>query len=287
VWLSPNHEKSLLLRPRQYSRRPSRAGGYRGDIAGVILFLSIFMPKSTNVRLFFGTTDKTFQIFSVSQNANDGSIYFSAPQFAEIMWLIPASLGQQETVLLSYQASDQGKLSLHGSGVTHVRPYQSTNPNEFTIRGNQLKARAGDTLGVRHLLTIFPAEPTHKPNSPATARRTDCVMHTKEWHPLVFIFWAVPLMPSFRVNITGAFHSDDLQEIPPNSGWGAFGLGLHALIWFAYRTRHMDRWPKYSQASYADGHTVPLLIGTGPGRFRLEYRQPNYSLLNTDLTIAL
>jgi hypothetical protein len=245
------------------------------------------MPKSANIRLFFGTTDEIFQLFSVSQNANDGSIYFSAPRFTEIMWLMPARLDEQQPVLLSYQASGQGKLSLHGSGVTHVRPYQSASPNEFAIRGNQLRALAGDSLGVRHLLTIFPAEPTHKPISPATARRTDCVITTKEWHPLVFIFWAVPLIGSLTVHISGAFQSDDLEEILPNSGWGAFGLALHALVWFAYRTKHMDRWPKYSQASYADGHTAPLLIGTGPGQFRLEYRRPNYTLANTDFGIAL
>jgi hypothetical protein len=245
------------------------------------------MPKTTSTRLFFGTTDETFQLFSISQNAHDGSIYFSAPRFAEIAWLMPVNVEQQQPVLLSYQASGQGKLSLHGSGVTHVRPYESTSANEFAIRGNQLRARTGESLGVRHLLTIFPAEPTHKPNSPATARRTDCVMTTKEWHPLVFIFWAVPLFPSFTVSVTGSFHADDLQEIPPNSGWGAFGLALHAIVWFAYRTKHMDRWPKHSQASYADGHAVPLLIGTGPGHFRLEYRQPSYTLVNTALTIAL
>jgi hypothetical protein len=245
------------------------------------------MPKSTSIRLFFCTTDKTFQLFSISQNANDGSIYFAAPRFAEISWLMPASVDQQQAVLLSYQASGQGKLSLHGSGVTHVRPYDSTSANEFAIRGNQLKAPTGESLGVRHLLTIFPAEPTHKPSSPATARRTDCVMTTKEWHPLVFIFWAVPLLRSFTVSVSGVFHADDLQEIPPNSGFGAFGLALHALVWFAYRTKHMDRWPKHSQACYADGHTVPLLIGTGPGCFRLEGRRPNYTFENTRLTIAL
>ena len=238
-------------------------------------------------RIFFGTGESTFQIFSVSQNANDGSIYFSAPKFEDMTWLVPAVAQNQQPVLLSYQAAGPGKLSLHGSGVTHVRPYESPRPNEFSIRGNVLRAATGDMLGVRHLLTVFLSEPSHNPNSPAMARKSDYVMLTKQWHPYVIAFWAVPAARSVTVNVRGSFHADDLEEIPPNGGWGAFTLALHAIIWFAYRTKHMDRWPRNTQACYSDGHTVPLLIGTGAGAFRLEYRQPTYALTDDRLEIAL
>jgi hypothetical protein len=75
--------------------------------------------------------------------------------------------------------------------------------------------------------------------------------------------------------------------MPPDMGWGGFTLTLHSVIWFGYRTKHMDRWPLNAQACYLDGYWVPVLIGTGPGAFRLELRRPQFSLTETDLTIQL
>ena len=81
--------------------------------------------------------------------------------------------------------------------------------------------------------------------------------------------------------------SDELQEVPPNGGWGAFNLLLHSVVWFAYRTKHMDKWPRNAQACYQNGFTVPVLIGTGEGEFRLELRQPSMSLQENSLTITI
>jgi hypothetical protein len=112
-------------------------------------------------------------------------------------------------------------------------------------------------------------------------------MTTKKWHPYVIVFWAVPLIRSYAITVDGSFHVDDLEEVPPNAGWGAFNLSTHAIVWFAYRTKHMERWPKNSQACYSDGHAVPLFIGTGEGQFRLEYRRPSYQLEGDQLKISL
>jgi len=159
--------------------------------------------------------------------------------------------------------------------------------NEFAVRGNMLRSQDGKVLSVRHLLTVFPSEPWQKPNSPAGARKTDELMTTKQWHPYVLIFWAVPLTRSFTVQVTSSFHVDDLEEVPPNGGWGGFSLATHAVVWFAYRTKHMNRWPRNSQACYSDGHAVPVFVGTGSGEFRLEYRQPSYTLNEDQLSITL
>ena len=238
-------------------------------------------------RIFLTAGIETFQLFSVSQNSNDGSVYFSAPLFEEINWLVPAMGAQQEPILLAYKSDGPGKLSLHGSGVTHVSPHQATTHHGFAVRGNQLKAADGSSLGVRHLLTILPPEPTHRPTSAAMARKTDYVLTSKEFHPYVLIFWAVPAMRPLTVTINGSFQADELQEIPPNGGWGAFNLLLHSVVWFAYRTKHMERWPRNAQACYHDGLTVPVLIGTGLGAFRMELRQPMISLQEGNLTISI
>jgi hypothetical protein len=244
------------------------------------------LPSSKR-RIFFGSDADIFQIFSIEQNKNDGSIYFCAPGFEEIMWTVPALGADEQPVLLSFQNAGDGKLSLHGSGVTHVRPYGSVGLNDFSIRGNELRSRDGERLGVRHLITTLLSEPKHRPNSPAMARQSDFAMNTTQWHPYVVIFWAVPANRPMSVSLTGAFHEDDLEEVPPNGGWGSFTLQHHAIVWFAYRTKHMDRWPLNTQAFYSDGHTVPVLIGTGVGQFRIEYRQPTYSLTDDILSIQL
>ena len=238
------------------------------------------------MRLFFGSDREQFQLFSIAQNA-DASIYFSAPLFQDIEWRLPALGPDQQPVLVSYQVMEPGKLSIHGSGIVHSKAFGAAGSNDFAVRGNILKSTDGTTLSVRHLLTIFPSEPRHKPNSPAGARKTDGVMTTKQWHPYAIVFWAVPLTRSYTVTVNGSFHVDDLEEVPPNAGWGAFNLSMHALVWFAYRTKHMARWPQNSQACYSDGHSVPLFIGTGPGQFRLEYRRPSYTLDEDKLSISL
>jgi hypothetical protein len=212
------------------------------------------------MRVFFSGGADSFQLFTVNQNPNDGSIYFCAPAFDEIDWLVPALDASRQPTLLSYQAGGDGKLSLHGSGVAHVRPYASRRPNEFAIRGSMLRETSGNALGVRHLLTLFPSEPRHKPNSPAMARKSDGVMTTTRWHPYVMVFWAVPATRSLTVIVNATFNDDDLEEVPPNGGWGAFGLELHAIVWFAYRTKHMGLWPRNSQACYNDGRGAALKL---------------------------
>ena len=242
---------------------------------------------SPNRRIFIGTDTDSFQIFSITQNRQDGSIYFAAPGFEDIVWIVPAVGVDQKPVILSYQSGGDGKLSLHGSGVTHVRPYDRSGVNGFSIRGNELRSRDGDRLGARHLLTIFPSEPKHRPNSPAGARQSDGVLTTKHWHPYVIIFWAVPASRPFTVNVQCSFQVDDLEEVPPNSGWGGFSMIHHSIVFFAYRTKHMERWPLNSQAFYSDGHTVPMVVGTGVGQFRIEYRVPKYDFSSDTLSIQL
>lgn len=244
-------------------------------------------PNTSSRRLFFGDGVQYFQLFTISQNPTDSSIYFAAPKFEDIEWRVPAVTPEHQPVLITYQIPEPGKLSIHSSGIVHVKPHGIAGSNEFAIRGNILKSADGTTLSVRHLLTIFPSEPKHRPNSPAGARKTDGLMTTKHWHPYALIFWAIPLTRSFTVQVTGSFHVDDLEEVPPNAGWGGFNLVTHAVVWFAYRTKHMARWPLNSQCSYTDGNIVPVFIGTGVGQFRLEYRNPTYQLNNDLLSIML
>jgi hypothetical protein len=238
-------------------------------------------------RIFLAAGEERFQILSVSQNPNDGSIYFSAPQFETIDWLVPAKGTDQTPILLSYKSDGPGKLTLHGSGITRAGPHEAISRHEFAIRGSALKRADGNSLGMRHLLTVLLPKPTQHPSSPAMARKTDYVLTTEELHPYVIIFWAVPAVRPLTVTITGSFQADELQEIPPNSGFGVFNLLLHSVVWFAYRTKHMEKWPRDAQACCFDGFMVPVLVGTAEGSARMELRQPSIVLQDSSLTVTI
>jgi len=242
-------------------------------------------PKSSvakSCRLFFTVGTKHYQLFTFSQNRKDGSIYFSAPNFGEINWLIPLN-GDLTPVLLAYKVGDQGKLSLHGTGVAHTSPHSAMGQNKFRVPGHELKAQQGQSLGVRHLVTVLISEPSHLPPSPAFNRRNDGAFHSKELHPYVIVFWAVPVVSGLSINLNGSFAVDDLEEVPPHAGWNMFRLPLHYVLWFAYRTKYMNRWPSEMQACYCDGYFVPMIIGAGEEGVRLELRRPNYRFLGSKL----
>lgn len=238
-------------------------------------------------RIFFSDSAKVAQLCTITQNHGDSSIYFSSPNFENINWLAIKLASNLEPILLNFSADAQGKLSLHGSGVTHVRPHNSYGTNEFTISGAPLKDSNGETLGVRHLVTLFISEPKHLPASPVNARKTDYTISTNIAQPYILVFWAVPLQSIATIKINFPFHVDDIEGVFADVGWGGFSLLSHGIIWLAYRTKHMSIWPKNSQACYLDGSLVPMFIGTGVGTFRLEVKQPKYLLTGNELEISL
>lgn len=238
-------------------------------------------------RIFFSSQNNIRQFCTIEQNKNDSSIYFSSPNFGDINWLALKFNSSLEPVLLEFSSDFQGKLSLHGSGITHVRPHNSYGTNEFTISGAALKDPNGEALGVRHLVTLFISEPNHIPSSPANARKSDYTITTATKQPYILVFWAVPLQSIDIIKINYSFHVDDIESVPPDAGWGGFSLLNHGIIWLAYRTKHMSSWPISTQACYLDGSLVPMFIGTGVGTYRLELKQPRYLLTGNELEISL
>jgi hypothetical protein len=109
----------------------------------------------------------------------------------------------------------------------------------------------------------------------------------KELKPYVLIFWAVPGTRKLTVNIESQWHVDDIESVPPELGMGSFGLRVHNVIWFAYRTKHMNRWPAVSHLCFHNGYHVPALIGTGEGQCRLELTAPRYELAGDELRVTL
>jgi hypothetical protein len=107
----------------------------------------------------------------------------------------------------------------------------------------------------------------------------------EDLRPFVLAFFAVPRMAA-KVDFRFSLHNDQMVEIP-NDVLGAhcFTLRYHHLVWFAYRTKYLDRWPKYSHYCYSDGFWFPVFIGTGENEIGFELREPRYRLDGEKLTI--
>jgi hypothetical protein len=236
-------------------------------------------------RIFIRAKDRTCQIFTFTQN-RDGSIYCSFPDFADAKWLsIQAT--DDGLHLIGTKAIGSGKASFHGSGMVAVRSNSDPKGHRLVFKGNHLLDKKKGTAGMRHLFTIFMKEPTHYPEtSPLFNRNSDCCMEAnEELRPLVLVFFAVP-QKGIVVKFEFGIHERDLVNFPEDIlGLSKFGLRYHDVIWFAYRTRYMEKWPKEAHICYLDGHTFPIFVGAGPGVLRLEYRRPQYSLSNHELSI--
>jgi hypothetical protein len=237
-------------------------------------------------RIFIKTKDKVRQIFSFAQNS-DGSIYCSSPEFSDAKWLT-LQITNSEVRAIETEAIGSGKVSFHGSGMVAVRPNDDARGHRLIVKGHHLLNKEEGLAGVRHLFTIFMKEPGYEPEtSHLYNRKSDyCIEANEDLKPAVMIFFAFPqkgIKLSFRFN----FHDDDLVNVEKDVlGLHRFGLRYHDVFWFAYRTKHMDKWRKYAHVFYHDGFTFPFFIGTGPGTHRIEYRWPKYSLKDNELTIT-
>ncbi|MEN6572632.1 MAG: hypothetical protein ABFD24_12410 [Anaerolineaceae bacterium] len=241
--------------------------------------------KSQNRRrIFIRAKDKVCQIFSFKQSA-DGSIYCSSSDFDDANWFsaVLTEIGPQ---LVTTEPVGEGKISFHGSGMVAIRPNDDPKGHRLIIKGNNLFNKMEEKVGIRHLFTIFSKEPKYQPtSSPIFNRDGDyCIEANEELKPFVLVFFAAPqgLSISFQFNL----HMDDMINIPNDFlGLNGFSLRYHDILWFAYRTNHMEKWPKQAQVVYHDGYSFPIFIGTGLGIGRWEFRQPLYSLNGNNLEI--
>lgn len=243
--------------------------------------------KEHNSRRIFVSSDKKnyYQIFHFTQD-KDGSIYASWPNFSDTRWLFPFSDKDGNQKLNVVDFAEEGKLSIHGAGMGSFRSHDKPNIRPIIIKGNKLLDLGKSESGARHLLTAFMKEPLFLPNSPALNRQSDYLINSSEkMGPFIVIFFAVPkTIKGLKLSIMPAFNVDDI-DIPPRGGFGIISLKYHDVIWYVYQTHNMEKWPKKYHISFYDGFFVPVIIGTKPGKFRLEFRKPIYELKNNEFTI--
>src|SRR3990170_171134 len=105
--------------------------------------------ESPNRRVFVTEGGPQFQILSIAQSKADGSIYVSAPDFAEFKWVGLSSDTEGRPILFTLDSPGEGKLSLHGSGMATISPHESSLGHQLVVHGNYLLEK--DKGGGGHL----------------------------------------------------------------------------------------------------------------------------------------
>jgi len=189
---------------------------------------------------------------------------------------------------ISLKSEGDGKLNIHGCGIATFRSHDRPKNHSLIINGNRLFDKEKKTAGARHLFTTFMNKPTFIPNSPALNRKSDYPIQTnEELSPYVIMFFAIPQSQTgFKINFEFSLSIDEMNNIPGDMlGGNLFSLRYHDLFWFAYRTKNMTNWPKNKLVCYDDGFKVPVFVGLEDQQYRLEYRNPKYSLIGDQFTI--
>lgn len=243
------------------------------------------LNEASRRRIFIKSQDRLVQVFTFDQQ-KDGSIYCASPDFDDAKW-ITCRITESGPEMIVDEGIGEGKVIFHGSGIVAVRPHSDTSGHRLRIKGNYLLKAADRVAGARHLFTVFLSEPKYEPStSPAFNRASDYCLEAKEdLKPVVLVFFAIPRQ-GLTINFQFNLHLDEMVNIPNDLlGLHGFPLRHHDVYWFAYRTKHMEKWPKKAQVAYHDGFSFPIFIGTGIGVYRLEFRQPKYRLHGKELEI--
>ncbi len=253
------------------------------------------MNKPNSRRLFYTHNQKEyFQIFSFIQE-KDGSIYCSCPDFSKSKWVSFVNTDNGIATKIVDTPISSKKLSLHGSGVVKFRKSDMSFDSE-RIKGFHLLNIKENIIGPRHLFTAFICEPNYLPASKFMNRKSDVPINAHEHKPFVIMFFAIPQRPiPLQINFMPNFNIDFFEEdFSKNIGCDVFSLSHHDVIWFAYKTKYLTKWPKYSHIFYYDGFMLPIFIAkqndsseTHEKSMSVVLTKPKYELQGNNLNVIV
>jgi len=242
--------------------------------------------KNKNCRIFIEDTTKTpWQLFTLSQNNRDGSIYLNSPDFGNYEWLSFKFL-KEGPVPIKIRQDQDGHISFHGLGQTHVRT--ENNNKKLIIRGHYLLKSKLKKISVKHLFTVMPRKPECISSSDALTKKSDQLLKSsKPVRPFVAMVFAIPLGIS-KVDFQASMHVDEMVEIPHSFlGWHSFPLLHHGIFILLYYTKHMNFWPKHNMLQYWDGVLVPVFKGRENKIIQVDFITPEYCLDKDQLNINI
>lgn len=229
--------------------------------------------------------DKSWQLFSLSQNKKDGSIYLGSPEFTSFEWLT-FEIKDDSLKPFKVQQDQDGHVSFHGHGQVHIKPKEGV--YQLPIQGQHLLKLAESDISLRHLFTLFPKKSKHVPVSGALKRKGDQIVQSNEkFRPFVVVAFALP-RTGLQISFQMSFEIDDLETFPGGMlGSHLSPLVHHDIFMIFYRTKNMNDWPKRSMLQYSDGVSVPLFFGKPNRMIDVRFRQPTFSLVDKKLEIVL
>ena len=186
------------------------------------------------------------------------------------------------------------KLSLHGSGVVKFRQSDGSFDPE-RVKGYFLLKNKEKEVAPRHLFTGFMSEPKYLPESRFGNRKSDIEIIAHEHKAFVIVFFTIPQKKiPLEINFNPIFDIDLFgEDFAKNIGFGSFSLSYHDVLWFAYKTKDIIKWPRQSHVFYYDGFLVPLFIGRKndtDSKYRAMVavlQEPHYKYKNNNLRITL
>lgn len=232
--------------------------------------------RSISRRMFVGDAKCLGHVFSFTQKS-DGSIYVSTPSFRDTQFLSVGIDGRASVV----NSPGDGKLSLHGSGTSHVRTNDGS-VKILKVEGAILADMRKGQLGLRHLFSASISEPKPSGVSPAHSRKSDYSIAAKKLEPHIFVFWAIPKGFIDRVRATVTLPGRKVEV-----NWGGFEMLFHGLMWLAYRTESMNNWPPSTLICTLDGAHVPMLFPQFGENLGMVVRLPKWQVDDTKLLVEL
>ncbi len=237
-------------------------------------------------RIFLEDVSGTpWQLFTLSQNKRDGSIYLGSPDFGDYEWL-SFDFQDGKPTPIKIQQDKNGHISFHGLGQTHIRT--EDNSKKLVISGHYLFKPESKEISLKHLFTVMPKQPDYIPYSPALARKGDQLIKSKKsLRPFVAVALALP-RKGLNLNFQPSMHVDEMEEIPGSFlGFHLFPLIHHDIFIFFYYTKHMKTWPKRNMLQYWDGVLIPIFKGRANKMIQVDFILPQYQLTENNLTVTL
>jgi hypothetical protein len=249
------------------------------------------LPKTLKAksRRIFITENQVnfFQIFSLTQNKKDGSIYISWPHIESSNFILFDDHNNISTPDM-YSSIGNGKISFHGSGQVHYKTYLNTDNQHFKVDGNILLRELEKKVGARHLLTTLITRPDIEPlDSPALNRQTDYVIEARIIQPTTFIFFAIPqTAEGLQINLQLSLPIEYMDNIPGDIlGSGIIPMQKHDILFLAYKTKYLNSFPESSYVSYTDGLLIPFFVGQINNQIEVKMLTPIYTLYGNNFGI--
>lgn len=248
--------------------------------------MSTEIVNNERCRVFLeDVTGSHWQLFALNQDQKDGSIYLESPDFRNYEWL-SIDFPQGKPIPIKIEQDQNGHLSFHGSGQTHIRAEDHS--KKLVIKGQYLLKPESREISLKHLFTVMPRQLIPQSALSVYTYKSDQLIRSKKViSPFVAVVFALP-RKGLNINFQGSMNIDEMEEVPGGFlGWHLFPLIHHDIFIFFYYTKYMTEWPRKNMLQYLDGVLVPVFKGRPNRMLQVDFVIPEYKLERNVLSITV